>query len=232
MPPARDAARGRCSTSSCRLTVIGASLLLTLVGCADGNAPGPSPSASTFAEHRDTLSHPVFLADQPPDDFSDATLEIGGGTVDVHFQGRPGASRQQILQWIGKAGEAVTHYFGRFPVKHVTIQVRGGTGRVRNGATFGGRRIRIMVGQSTKQADLDDDWIMTHEMFHLGFPDVPDRYNWMEEGLSTYLEPIARVRVGDLTPERIWKDMVEGMPRGLPRDGDRGLDNTPTHGRI
>jgi len=130
------------------------------------------------------------------------------------------------------AGEAVTHYYGRFPVKHVTIQVRGGTGRVRNGATFGGRRIRIMVGQATKQADLDDDWIMTHEMFHLGFPDVPDRYNWMEEGLSTYLEPIARVRVGHLTPERIWKDMVEGMPRGLPKDGDRGLDNTPTHGRI
>ena len=97
---------------------------------------------------------------------------------------------------------------------------------------MGGGRIRITVGQSTKQADLDDDWIMTHEMFHLGFPDVPDRYNWMEEGLSTYLEPIARVRVGHLTPERIWTDMFEGMPRGLPKAGDRGLDNTPTHGRI
>jgi hypothetical protein len=174
----------------------------------------------------------VFLADEPPDDFSDARLEIAGGVIDVRFQGRPGASRQQILQWIGRAGEAVSRYYGRFPVKHVTIQVRSGMGRIRNGNTVGGRRIRIVVGHGTKQADLDDDWIMTHEMFHLGFPDLPDRYNWMEEGLSTYLEPIARVRVGHLTPQRIWADMVEGMPRGLPRAGDRGLDNTPTHGRI
>ena len=62
-------------------------------------------------------------------------LVIAGGVIDIRFQGRPGASRQQILQWIGRAGEAVSHYYGRFPVKHVTILVRSGPGRVRNGNT-------------------------------------------------------------------------------------------------
>ena len=130
-----------------------------------------------------------------------------------------------------RSAGAVSHYFGRFPVKRVTIEVRGGRGRVGNGRTWGGRLIHISVGWAAKQADLDDDWVMTHEMFHLAFPGVDERYHWMEEGLSTYLEPIARARVGDLTPERVWGDMVEGMPKGLPEEGDRGLDNTPTWGR-
>jgi hypothetical protein len=53
-------------------------------------------------------------------------------------------------------------------------------------------------------------------MVHLAFPSVPQNHHWIEEGLATYVEPIARARGGNLTAEKIWVDMVEGMPQGLP----------------
>src|SRR5208282_4598460 len=72
---------------------------------------------------------------------------------------------------------------------------------------------------------------MTHEMVHLAFPSVPEKHHWIEEGIATYVEPIARAQIGDLTAAKVWRDMVDGMPHGLPDAGDRGLDNTHTWGR-
>jgi hypothetical protein len=68
-------------------------------------------------------------------------------------------------------------------------------------------------------------------MMHLAFPSVPEEHHWIEEGSATYVEPIARARAGDLTPEKVWGDLVDGLPKGLPQAGDRGLDFTPTWGR-
>jgi hypothetical protein len=68
-------------------------------------------------------------------------------------------------------------------------------------------------------------------MVHLAFPSVPAQHHWIEEGLATYVEPIARARIGELTPEKVWGDMVKGMPNGMPRPDDRGLDFTHTWGR-
>src|SRR5579863_4906316 len=68
-------------------------------------------------------------------------------------------------------------------------------------------------------------------MVHFGFPSVEERHHWIEEGIATYVEPIARAQVGRLTAERVWREMVDRMPQGLPGDGDQGLDNTHTWGR-
>jgi hypothetical protein len=53
----------------------------------------------------------------------------------------------------------------------------------------------------------------------------------MEEGLATYVEPIARAEIGELTDQQVWEGMLDGMPRGEPESGDRGLDHTHTWGR-
>jgi hypothetical protein len=68
-------------------------------------------------------------------------------------------------------------------------------------------------------------------MIHFGFPSVEPRHHWIEEGIATYVEPIARAQVGKLTAERVWREMVDRMPQGLPAPGDQGLDNTHTWGR-
>jgi hypothetical protein len=114
------------------------------------------------------------------------------------------------------------------------LRVRFFDGRgVRGGRTTGwdGASISIAVGRSSTASDFTEDWVLPHEMVHLAFPSVPDQHHWIEEGSATYVEPIARARAGDLTPEKVWGDLIEGLPQGLPQRGDRGLDLTPTWGR-
>ncbi len=164
-----------------------------------------------------------------------AQLEIGGGKIDIIFSSTPGETlRKFVLGWVTSSARAVTVYYEQFPVSHVQVRVRLFEGRgVRGGRTTGwdGASITIAVGHASNAADFSEDWELTHEMVHLAFPSVPEQHHWIEEGSATYVEPIARARAGDLTPEKVWGDLVDGLPKGLPQAGDRGLDLTPTWGR-
>ncbi len=165
-----------------------------------------------------------------------AQIEVGGGRIDVVFESKDaGVPRTMLLAWIKTAASAVTKYYGRYPVPHAIVRVESIEGdRIGSGKTFGsldGGVIRIAVGRTTTQEHLDADWMMTHEMVHLAFPSVPDQHHWIEEGIATYVEPIARVRIGRLHEEQVWGDLVRDLPQGLPEPGDRGLDFTHTWGR-
>ena len=169
-----------------------------------------------------------------------AQVTSGGSTIEVTFgPGSFDVGRESILAWISNATNAVSEYFGRFPVQHPRLMARASAGRggVSRGTTFGGRRgafTRISVGQMTTQKQLDDDWMMTHEFIHMAFPNVSgesDEHHWMEEGMATYIEPIARAEIGRMTNQRVWGDFVRDMPQGLPQAGDQGLDRTATWGR-
>jgi hypothetical protein len=159
-----------------------------------------------------------------------------GAPIAAHFEGElpPGVTQADVDRWIATATRAVSAYFdGRFPVAHADLYVRfdNRRGKVHGGVTYEGRRINIRVGRETQPADLDRDWTLTHEMFHLGFPSLDEQYHWMEEGLSVYLEPIARARIGNMPVDQFWRETIEGMPQGLPEAGDRGLNRTHTWGR-
>ena len=45
------------------------------------------------------------------------------------------------------------------------------------------------------------------------------------------MEPVARARAGYLSAEKVWGDLVEGLPQGLPEADDQGLDGTSSWGR-
>ena len=166
---------------------------------------------------------------------SDAHLEIGGGKIEVNFASAPTEPlRPLLLDWVTSSARAVTVYYGQFPVSRLQLRVRFFDGRgVRGGRTTGwdGASISIAVGRASTTSDFTGDWVLTHEMVHLAFPSVPEEHHWIEEGSATYIEPIARARTGDLTPEKVWGDLIDGLPQGLPGPGDRGLDFTPTWGR-
>jgi hypothetical protein len=162
-------------------------------------------------------------------------LKIGEATIDVFFDSEQfDLDRAALLDWVMQSARAATAYFGRFPVTHARVRILlSQLGRISNGMSFGepGARCRISVGRHATLADLNDDWELTHEMIHFGFPSVEDRHRWIEEGIATYVEPIARAQVGRLSAEQVWGGMVDGMPQGLPAPGDQGLDNTHTWGR-
>ncbi len=169
-----------------------------------------------------------------PNDMT-STLLIGGARIDVTVeQNDSPLSQPDLLRWVQSAAESVAAYYGRFPLPHLILRVTpfAGTG-VRNGRTFGreGGLILIRAGSKTTASGFAQDWVLTHEMVHLAFPSMADEHHWIEEGISTYVEPIARIRAGHWTASQMWSDLMRDMPKGLPRDGDQGLDHTHTWGR-
>jgi hypothetical protein len=176
------------------------------------------------------VAAPLFAASNYPG--FETTLPEKGAIIDLSAPRPLAVSSDEVKDWVQRAATALTHFYGRYPVKRVSIVVLpGDDGAVQGGVEYDGGRIEIHLGRDTTHADLVSDWMITHEMFHLSQPDVEGDHSWMSEGMADYLEPVARVRIGQITAERFWGDLVEGLPQGLPRPGDRGLDHTHTWGR-
>lgn len=164
-----------------------------------------------------------------------AAVAVPGGTVEVTVSAQPaGVTRAQLLEWVEGSARAVAAYYGTFPVERVRLDIRAGGSRgVGGGQTRGGPRgasIEIAVGDATKEADLRDDWELTHEMVHLAFPSMPRGQSWIEEGIAVYVEPIARARAGRASVDNIWRWMTKGLPQGLAGVERRGLDESRSWG--
>jgi hypothetical protein len=168
-----------------------------------------------------------------------AAAQIDGTRLQIEFAGTdPDLPKTCIIAKISEAAQGVATYYGRFPVSSARIQIVVATGKhgVLRGTTWGSRDgfpavSRLIVGQHTTQQEFDADWIVTHEMVHMALASLPDAQHWLEEGIATYVEPIARSQSGQLGPERVWADMLAGMWHGEPEAFDRGLDRTHTWGR-
>ena len=159
-------------------------------------------------------------------------IEIGRAEIVVRFP-TPDleALHPATLDAIRASARAIFKYLGRFPRKR-TIEIsydRDSDGT--EGTTFGGTRIEFELGTRVKPDYLAHDWVLAHEMIHLVFPDLDDRYRWMEEGLAVYVGNLARERDGLLLEQDFWSEFLDRMPEGLPKAGDQGLDRTHTWGR-
>lgn len=173
---------------------------------------------------------------RPLDGAEPTVLEVGGGSLAVQLDSDEfDLSAKEILDYVALCARAVSTFMGKFPVPRAQVRItlaeraRG----VGGGKSWGEpeAKCRIAIGPHTTAEDLKRDWVLTHEMFHFAFPSVPDQNSWIEEGISTYAEPIARAHIGVITHEQVWGDMVRDMPKGLPGPGDQGLDVTHTWGR-
>lgn len=162
-------------------------------------------------------------------------MKVPGGTIEVTLpEEAMTLSKNDLLTWVKNCAGAVAAYYGHFPVPHLTLRIRASDGSgVRHGVTYptNGGLILVSVGRAATLQTLADDWVLTHEMIHLAFPSMGDNHHWIEEGLSTYVEPVARAQVGQLPVVEVWKQFIRDMPQGQPGDGDQGLDHTPTWGR-
>jgi hypothetical protein len=162
------------------------------------------------------------------------TINEGGAALTVEYEPcRLPVTKDALVRWVTRAARSVTAYFGRFPVERARVLILcRGSGRVGGGFTaYGDPFSRVVLGSATTDADLENDWVMTHELVHLAHPSLGKPWAWMEEGVATYVEPIARIRSGALPEDEFWRWLIEGLPKGLPAAGDAGLDNTHTWGR-
>jgi len=207
-----------------------------LRACAVIGASTLSDSGLTATVEQDLLDGggmPYAAFDQMPFE----SVQIGDALIRIVFG--PGAfelPRQRIVDFVRQSACTVALYFGRFPARATRLLVLRTTspGRpIRSGTAFGyqGAAVKLTLAASVTATDLDRDWILVHEMSHLALPSLPRRHHWLEEGIASYVEPLARAQAGLLNAERVWGDMVKGMPQGLPQSGDQGLDRTHTWGR-
>jgi hypothetical protein len=195
-----------------------------------GVFPGPAPG--TYEAEASDLAEAPYSGFGT---FEESRVEVAGGVVDVAVApGELAVTRAAVGDWVRRAAEAVGAYYGRFPLRRVLVIVLpSDRGRVGFGTTLGngGGAIMIWVGRSAGTAELRSDWVLAHEMVHLGIPNLPRTHRWLEEGIATYVEPIARARRGTLSAVEMWAGLMKGLPNGLPQAGDRGLDRTHTWGR-
>ena len=195
-------------------------------------ATGLFPSgAGTYEANLSDLPEAPYSAFGP---FETARIQVTGGVVEAAvLPGETALDRTALLAWVERAAGDVAAYYGRFPLpRTLVILIPGGRRAVGFGTTMGngGGSIMIWVGATASETDLRRDWVLTHEMVHLGLPNLPSAQHWMEEGLATYVEPIARARHGHLSVEEVWTDLVRRTPQGVLGAG--GLDANRGFGAI
>jgi hypothetical protein len=175
------------------------------------------------------------LAHAAPAVALERTVNVDASRITVQFSESDFAlGTDAITAWVGERARIVRDYYGRFPVANVRLRIRLATG----GGVHGGREfsasspfINIAVGRDATRAELDQDWVLVHELIHLAFPEIGERHAWLAEGLAVYVEGVARTQAGNETPQEFWAGLVHDMPQGQPRAGDEGLDRTHSWGR-
>lgn len=197
--------------------LLGLALPCVLLGCrANSPAPTAPPPATAASSEARAPDRPVlelagarFVLDQDPED--------------------PALPPELFEAWVRRSVEMIADYYGgSFPVPGLRITLVASSGRrVGFGQHWDGRRLRIRVGRQTTAETLERDWVMVHEMLHACYPDLNSNHRWMQEGLSTYLEPVVRARAGNISEARLWSKWVQMMEYGRPRRGDHGLDIPP-----
>jgi len=163
-----------------------------------------------------------------------ATITVGGGKVNVKFApGHLELPSTLVIRWLLAAARAVTAFYGRFPVHEakvliVPVEIVGG---ILSGTSRGTRPVstRIYLGELVDNGELKNDWVMTHEMVHYAFPSMSEEHHWIEEGIVTYVEPLARLESNEIGGVKVWSDLIKGLQIGLPAPATR-VSTIPTAG--
>jgi len=173
----------------------------------DGERYSLPPSAFHY------LSHTVFGR------FHRFDVAVPGAHLEVaRLPGDLGVSDEEIVRWLGRAGEIAAQLHGRFPVDHAlvaVIPVRGGEGvAFGNVGRGGGSSVMLLASRTATLGGLVGDWVPPHEFTHLSMPFIRRSDAWMSEGVATYYQEVLRARGGVQTPLEAWRRIDHGFATG------------------
>lgn len=156
-------------------------------------------------------------------------LSVSGAELNVtRLDGPLDESFDEMSRWIETSARAVSDFYRVFPVPRASVTVipvprrdRVVFGKVLPESSPG---VALLLGQHTPARGMYSDWILVHELFHLGFPSFYEEGKWLDEGLATYYEPIIRVRAGLYSEAELWDELSTSMPQGLTAFTEVGLE--------
>ena len=205
---------------SVRFTFIGDDVAVPAGSFTDGRfATGLAPRGfSTEAFNEGSLS--AFGS------FRVADVGVPGATIRVSVAGAmPKLGESGVLKWVQDAGTCLAQLYGHFPVPRASVFLVPAPGLDEpvfgKVLSLGGPSILVVTGSDYEIAGIHDDWVLLHEMVHLGTPTFVGKHRWLGEGLATYFEPRLRTRMGWLTPARLFKFWAREMRRGVPEAGNK-----------
>jgi hypothetical protein len=184
-------------------------------------------SVATYAVFGAFASKQVSVAGRGSDNGKSAppmsNLEI------VLVDGDIDAPQSTLFQWVRDSAAEVGKFWRGFPVPHALVILLPLPGR--DDVVFGkvlpesSPAVIVMVGEHVTREGLYGDWVLVHELFHLGVPSFNREGKWFDEGLATYYEPLIRARAGWLTEAEVWQEFMQEMPKGLHAMNHTGLEH-------
>jgi hypothetical protein len=137
--------------------------------------------------------------------------------------------RKVLFEWVSATAKSNRRFWRRSPVEKglVILVPAPGSPAIPFGRALsvGGVSVAVLVGEKADARALYDDWVLTHELIHLGSPIMRDTGAWLNEGIATFYEPVIRARAGWKTEDDVWREWISQMPRGLRAMSDIGLSN-------
>jgi hypothetical protein len=204
---------------------------LTIDGAAAAGATFTDVPFATGLRRRDATHFEL-----PTDDYYEGSfaafgklrhrsVEASGGRIDVVLVSdtKLAMSDDDLVSWIVEDAGCVAQLYRRFPVKRATVFVVpiDGARDVVFGKvlSMGGASVIALTGTRFTSESRHNDWVLVHEMTHLGFPTLGG-VRWLTEGLATYYEPVLRTRAGWHDAKWLWSWFASQMSRGVPARGE------------
>ncbi len=158
-----------------------------------------------------------------------ATVTFDGGDVELVELSRD-AVRPEAKAYLSGALAAVSPLWGR-RLPSAALRVYIAPIPDQDEVVFGevraltGASLVVFMGEGFRSGDPEvahKDWVLVHELVHIGFPTFQNEGRWLSEGLATYYEPLLRTRAGWRSAEGLWSEWRQELERGAGARLDRG----------
>lgn len=159
--------------------------------------------------------------------FTPHPVALGERTLKVAMVGGL-ERRENLLDWLQQAADAVAGVSGYFPMAETQVLVLP-VGPDKEAVPWaeiqrqGRPAVHFFVDQTRPIYEFTSDWTAVHEFSHLLHPYILRTDAWLFEGIASYYQNIARARSGMLSERVAWQKLYEGFQRGTQRLGGEVL---------
>ncbi|MBL4622497.1 MAG: hypothetical protein JKY89_08870 [Immundisolibacteraceae bacterium] len=152
-------------------------------------------------------------------------IDVADGQLSVTAQASPSTDsiqQQKIISWLTSAADSIATIYGRFPVKHVAVNVipMVRSGGEKGPVSFGmverdpATRVKFFIDPDQPLQSFITDWTAVHEFAHLMLPYINREAAWLSEGIATYYQYVARVRANVISESQAFAGLIAGFERG------------------